>query len=219
MTATVTPRPDTADAWSARAWRRTAPTRAEVDRCAFVVGLRDGTLPGDAFTWFLGQDALYLIGFSRALALASAAAPTVAEQIFWARSAATSLEEEAELHRSRLGGAVVDPSDTTLHYVNHMLAARGSYAELVAAVLPCFWLYTDLGERLIAVDRDDHPYHDWLQTYGDPAFAEDTRRAVEIADAAALAASGAERDRMDTAFDRSMRHELAFFQAPVAATR
>jgi hydroxymethylpyrimidine/phosphomethylpyrimidine kinase len=130
---------------------------------------------------------------------------------------------EARLHRSWPGveAAPAGPGPVTKAYADHLLAASaaGSYAELVAAVLPCYWLYAEVGEVLHGryTERGDapaHPYGAWLETYADPEFALATRTAVAHLDAAARAASGAERERMRAAFTQSARYELEFFGAP-----
>ncbi|MEH3088548.1 MAG: bifunctional hydroxymethylpyrimidine kinase/phosphomethylpyrimidine kinase [Microbacterium arborescens] len=205
--------------WTERAWDAAAPVRAAVDACPLVRGLRSGDLDARAFAWYLEQDAFYLGEYARVLARASALAPRADEQVFWAESAASAIAVEAELHRSRVGSALTEPAPTTLAYTDHLHAAsvRGSYGELVAALLPCFWLYSDVGERLASAGHETHPYRDWLATYADPAFAASTRRAIAITDRAADEASEAERARMGSAFARSMRHELAFFDAPLEA--
>lgn len=205
--------PSSAPVWSEAMWDAATAVRDEVDTCSFVTGLADGTLPRPVFERYLAQDALYLREYSRVLAKASSLAPTPAEQSFWARSAASALEEELRLHESHVRPGA-DPEPQTLMYTTHLHASDRSYGELVAAILPCFWLYADLGTRLTAARRDDHPYDDWLAMYGDQAFAEATARAIEIADAAASEASPRERARMTDAFARSMAYELEFFVAP-----
>ncbi|KUM32857.1 bifunctional hydroxymethylpyrimidine kinase/phosphomethylpyrimidine kinase [Arthrobacter sp. EPSL27] len=189
----------------------------------FIRGLADGTLAQKEFAYYLAQDALYLNGYSRVLARAAAMAPTEAEQLFWARSAQNCLEVESELHRSWLDGraAGVKPGPVTKSYVDHLLAASasGSYPVLVAAVLPCFWLYAEVGEalhaRFVAAGAPEvHPYAEWLRTYADEEFAAATRQAVAYADAAARASSAGERDAMVLAFRQSCRYEVDFFDAP-----
>jgi len=201
--------------WSAEVWDAAAAIRADIEACAFVRGLGDGSLPRHAFTWYLAQDAGYLGEYARLLARASALAPTPDEQAFWARSAQSALVEEQRLHDARLDGSPpADPAPATRAYTNHLHASARTYGELVAALLPCFWVYADLGTRLSAARHESHPYDDWLAAYGDPAFAEASAEAVRIADAAARAASVAERRRMSDAFLRSTEHELRFFEAP-----
>ena len=189
----------------------------------FVRGLADGTLPEHEFAYYLAQDAIYLNGYSRVLARAAAIAPTEAEQLFWARSAQTCLEVESELHRSwlstRLTASTLGP--VTKAYVDHLLAASvsGSYGVLVAAALPCFWLYAEVGstlhrEFLAGGAPGEHPYAGWLRTYADEDFAAATRQAIAYTDTAAGRASESERQAMALAFRQSSRYEVDFFDAP-----
>lgn len=189
----------------------------------FIRALADGSLPEKDFAYYLAQDALYLNGYSRVLARAAATAPTEAEQLFWARSAQNCLEVESELHRTWLSTRTADVTlgPVTKSYVDHLLAASvsGSYGVLVAAVLPCFWLYAEVGETLhgqflAAGAPDAHPYAVWLRTYADEEFAAATRQAVAYADAAGRAASESERQAMTVAFRQSARFEVDFFDAP-----
>lgn len=201
--------------WSQEVWDASAGVRADVDACGFVRGLGDGSLDRETFRRYLAQDAIYLGEYARLLARASSLAPTAEEQAFWARSAESALLEELRLHDAHVEpGSGAEPQ--TLAYTDHLHASARSYGELVAALLPCFWLYADLGARLGAHRHDGHPFDDWLAMYADPAFADATSRAIAIADAAALGASPHERARMADAFARSMRLESEFFEAPLA---
>ncbi|MGK3950633.1 bifunctional hydroxymethylpyrimidine kinase/phosphomethylpyrimidine kinase [Microbacterium sp. K2] len=211
-------------------WQRTAGVRSGIDGLPFIRGLADGTLEREPFLFYLAQDALYLRDYSRVLAEASRLAPTPHEQAFWAHSADGAIVGELELHASWLTpGAGVDagtfaavPAPATVAYLDHLrsVAFGGDYAELIAAVLPCFWLYTDLGRRLHAGEfgqfaRDPrHPYASWLATYADPAFEAATDQAIAYVAATAAAASSAVHARMLRAFETSSAHELAFFAAP-----
>ncbi|MEZ2390072.1 bifunctional hydroxymethylpyrimidine kinase/phosphomethylpyrimidine kinase [bacterium RCC_150] len=190
---------------------------------AFIEDLQSGALEERKFGYYLAQDALYLNGYSRVLARASALAPSEAEQLFWARGARMCLEVESELHRNWLAGREIAAGlgPVTKAYVDHLLAAStsGSYALLLAAVLPCYWLYAEVGQQLHrrfveAGAPVEHPYADWLRTYADEEFAEATRTAIDLTDAAAQAASPAEREAMLIAFAQSCRYETAFFDAP-----
>ena len=189
----------------------------------FIRGLADGTLTEQHFAYYLAQDAIYLNGYSRVLSRAAAIAPAEAEQLFWARAAQQCLEVESELHRNWLSTRNVDDGlgPVTKSYVDHLLASSvsGSYGVLVAAVLPCFWLYAEVGatlhgQFLAAGSPAGHPYAGWLRTYADEDFAAATREAVRIADAAARAASETERQAMRVAFRQSCRYEVDFFDAP-----
>ena len=204
-------------------WRHIAPLRAAIFDLPFVIALGDGTLAETDFSYYLAQDALYLSTYSRVLARVSALAPTQAAQLFWANSAQACLQTESELHRRWLAAhnAPRTTGPVTKAYLDHLLATsvQGSYAVLVAAVLPCYWLYAVVGARLHAqfVARgagSTHPYADWLATYSDEAFAAATQQAITFVDAAARDASTRERTAMRAAFSHSSQFEVDFFDAP-----
>lgn len=143
--------------------------RADIDNLPFVRGLGDGTLSREAFSWYLAQDALYLREFARLLSEASRLAPTLDEQAFWASSAHGALTAELSLHQSWIDPQVlrdVPPSETTTTYLDHLATAgsRGGYPLLIAALLPCFWLYHDVGQRLHTLSNPEHPCRSWLDT-------------------------------------------------------
>lgn len=223
-------RPEAADI-AAEWWEGIAGIRAGIDDLPFIRGLADGSLEREPFLSYLAQDALYLREYARVLAEAARLAPTSDEQAFWAESAHGSIVGELELHASWLTPVqgvsaatfATEPGPATTAYLDHLrsVAFGGDYAEIVAAVLPCFWLYTDLGRRLHAGEfgedaRDPrHPYASWLATYADPSFEEATRTAIAHATEAAGRADAETRARMHRAFAVSSAHELAFFAAPL----
>ena len=201
-------------------WEHIRGIRDDIDRSPFVRGLGDGTLDRDAFLWYLAQDALYLRDYARALAEASRLAPTTEEQAFWAGSAEGAVAAELQLHESWIPAEAMGearPSGVTTAYLDHLLAAssRGGYRGLIAALLPCFWLYHDIGSRLHPLSHAEHPYRSWLDTYADPAFAASTQQAIGIVARTAAHADDAARSVMREAFRTSAAHELAFFAAPL----
>ncbi|QNG36837.1 TenA family transcriptional regulator [Geodermatophilaceae bacterium NBWT11] len=204
----------TADAWAA-----TAGVRAQIEALPFLAELADGTLDPASFRHYLEQDALYLAGYARALALLAARAPDTAATAFWAEASHGAGAVETTLHADllQLSGGVdpaVEPSPTCLGYVSWLVATAATAPHPVgcAAVLPCFWVYADTGVRLAATARStpDHPYARWVTTYDDPAFQESTRRARELTDAAAAPEHTA---AMHRAFAVATRYERDFWRA------
>ncbi len=224
------PRPEASDI-AADWWQQISGIRAGIDELPFIRALADGSLERAPFLFYLAQDALYLREYARVLAEAARLAPTSAEQAFWADSAHGSIVGELELHASWLTPAqgvtaatfAAEPASATTAYLDHLrsVAFGGDYAEIVAAVLPCFWLYTDLGRRLHsgefgAFARDpEHPFASWLSTYADPAFEDASETAIVYATEAAARADAGTRARMRRAFEVSSAHELTFFAAPL----
>ncbi|NUL45369.1 bifunctional hydroxymethylpyrimidine kinase/phosphomethylpyrimidine kinase [Cellulosimicrobium funkei] len=203
--------------WTAALWAAGAETTEAITDSDFVRALVDGSLPQHAFAFYLAQDALYLNGYARALAALSARSTDPAAQVYWSQAATGALTEEAELHRGWLGrngepALAPAPSPVTSAYTNFLLAtALGEDRAVgVAAVLPCFWLYAQVGAALPAVPAD-HPYAAWLDTYRDPGFVTATEQALAQLEAEMAAASPAVRAAAARAYLTACRHELEFF--------
>ena len=199
-------------------WRRIEPIRAAIDELPFVRALADGSLPRERFEYYLGQDALYLGQYARTLAWAAALADDPEDLVFWAEGTRNAITVERSLHARHVDvRSGIEPSPTCRAYTSFLLAqsARGEYAVVAAAVLPCFWIYQDVGERLVASagDLEAHPYGDWIGTYANPAFAEQTLKVRGIVDR--LAGQGEEplRDRMAAAHEQASRYEWMFWDA------
>ena len=209
--------------FSATLWRDVELIRTQIFDLPFITDLGTGALAERDFSYYLAQDALYLATYSRVLARASEIAPSVHAQRFLADSARRCRDVELELHRNWLEQREVssEAGPVTTGYLDHLLglAEGGNYAVLLAALLPCFWLYADVGERLHSeflarTTETVHPYAAWLQTYADEEFAAATRQAIALTDDSAATASEAERSAMRQAFATSSRFELDFFDAP-----
>lgn len=199
---------------TARLWADAADMNAEIARLDFIQGLGEGTLEQATFDYYLAQDAAYLRQYSRALARASQLATTRQAQAFWAQSANDAIVAEMALHDGFLDAdGVIDADDTTLAYTNHLLAVAGvgSYAEVAAAVLPCFWVYLDVGLRLHAQRGANHPYGAWLDTYADQSFADGTVQAIAAVEDAMAAASEHEYAAATKAFHYAVKMERDFF--------
>ena len=204
-------------------WRDIEVIRLAIFELPFVSALSSGALAEEEFSYYLAQDALYLSVYSRVLERASALAPDEGARVFLAQSAVQCAEVETELHRNWLRDhhAPGLPSPATENYLAHLVAVSegGNYAVLLAAILPCFWLYSVVGDQLHAdflarADSAAHPYSAWLETYADEGFATATRKAIDLTDEAAVNASAEDRAAMRVAFSTSSRCELEFFDAP-----
>jgi hydroxymethylpyrimidine/phosphomethylpyrimidine kinase len=200
-------------------WSGISSLRTAIYDSRFVRELAAGSLHADRFAWYLAQDALYLREYARVLAYAAALAPTAEQQAFWANSSYGAIATELALHANWIPASSMfdsEPSETTTAYVDHLLAiaARADYDCLISALLPCFWLYLDVGTTLVEHSCSDHPYREWLQTYSADGFAEATQEAIGIVMSQAARASASHREAMRKAFDVSANHELRFFEAP-----
>ncbi|MEQ8405136.1 MAG: thiaminase II [Oceanicaulis sp.] len=209
--------------FSQDAWARVAPVREAIYSMAFNVELAEGRLDRARFAHYVVQDSLYLAQYAKALAAAGAKAPDGEALMTFCGAATGAIEVENALHASffeqfgidKAEAANAEPTPTCLAYTSYLLsvAATGSFGELAAAILPCFWVYQDVGTRIHKTAAPDNPYRAWIDTYADADFEAATRAVIAITDQAADAAGEAERARMHEAFLRCTQFEWMFWDS------
>jgi thiaminase/transcriptional activator TenA len=223
MPPTDAPTPSGPDAFTARLWATAAPIQARILEHPFLAGLTDGTLPTATFRTYVVQDSHYLKGFARALALAAGRAEADEEIVFLATAGAEAITVEHELHAAFIADFDLDPADvaatprspTTAAYVDFLLAhaAAGSYADGLAAVLACFWIYREVGRALVAEGSPDARYQRWIDTYASDEFADQVDRLLTIVDRHAEALDASARDRFEAIWLDGCRYEWRFWDA------
>ena len=198
------------------AWQRTTQLRAAIDALPFNRELAAGTLDEGKFRFYIEQDALYLDQYARILAMAGAKGPDGATLRLFAQSALEAVAVEQALHGAyltQLGGGIAEPSPDCLGYTSYLLATayHEPWEVLMAAVLPCFWIYWDVGNAIARQAAADNKYRSWIDTYSDAGFGEAVRAVIAATDTAAAGTTDAVRARMLTAFIRSSQYEYLFW--------
>ena len=144
-------------------------------RHAFVEGLRDGSLPREAFLHYLRQDYVFLIHFSRAWALGVVKAGTLEEMQACSATVNALLQEEMALHVAICADAGISHADLlateeraeNAAYTRYVMDCgfSGDFLTLLAALAPCVLGYGEIGARL-AREKSSETYADWIATYG-----------------------------------------------------
>ena len=209
--------------WSGRLWSDTRPTFSAILAHPFLTGLTDGSLDPDVFAHYVAQDVHYLRVYARTLALVAAKAPALAETAMFARHAAEVFDVEIALHGELLpelglDSAAVDAapvSPTTRAYTSYLLATAydGSFADGLAAVLPCYWIYAEVGAELLARGSTDPRYQRWIASYGGDAFAATVTEVLELADRIGPTLTPPEEAVARGHFVTTSRYEWMFFDA------
>lgn len=220
--------------FSERAWERSLPVYEAILEHPFLTGLTDGTLPRDRFVFYLIQDAAYLRDFARALEVAAEKAPREEWAALLRRHARETLDEEVKMQQDifRSWGVSEEAQRETPRapdayaYTRFLLAAvhEGSFGEGMAALLPCYWIYWEVGRELARRGSPEPTYQQWIDAYSSEAYGEAVRQVIGMVDEWAAAASEEERERMAQAFLIGSRYEWMFWNAawerqawPVAA--
>jgi thiaminase/transcriptional activator TenA len=208
--------------FTAELWRSIDSIYAAILRHPFVKGLTDGSLPRESFQFYAVQDALYLRDFARALSLAAARAPREDWIIMFNEHAAGALRVERDLHESFFAEWGLTPeavagtplAPTNLAYTSYLLAvAYGTpFHEGLAAVLPCYWIYWEVGKELERAGSPDPLYARWIGTYASEEFGGLVRAVLDTMDRTAASLGPAEREAMRRHFVTTSRYEWMFWE-------
>ena len=142
----------------------------------FVRGIGDGTLDENRFSFWLRQDYLFLIEYSRVLAICAARVRDLEAMTRFAQLALETLSTEMDIHRSyaaEFGVSVADlerepMAPTTRAYTDFLVrtAEREDFADVIAAILPCMWAYYEIPHELAQDGLPSHErYARWIQSY------------------------------------------------------
>ena len=208
-------------AFTAELWAAIAPIYAAILRHPFVRGLTDGSLPRDRFRFYAVQDALYLRDFARALSATAARAPEDDWIVMLNEHAAAALRVERSLHESFFAEFGLAPAEvaatplapTNLAYTSYLLAVAhvAPFHEALAAVLPCYWIYWEVGRELERAGSPDPLYTRWIGTYASEEFAAVVRGVLAATDAMAGRVGHDGRAAMRRHFVTTSRYEWMFW--------
>ena len=189
-----------------------------------VAGIGDGSLEEAPFRYWVRQDYVYLMEYSRLFALGAAKAPDLGRMGTFAELLESTINTEMDLHRTYAAEfgiteaelEATEPSPTTRAYTDFLVrtAALGTFGDLVAALLPCMWGFNETGRRLAEDGLPDHEgYAEWIETYSGEEFTELTEWCLDLVDDVAATSTASDRDRYRELFLTSARYEYRFWDA------
>jgi thiaminase/transcriptional activator TenA len=188
----------------------------------FVKGIGDGSLSRDRFEYYLKQDYLYLIDFSRVFALASAKSRSLEEMETFAALLDATLKTEMDLHRKTCAAFGIPAQELTktrksmitTAYTDFLLrtAYEGDVSDILAVLSPCACGYAEIGQRLASGGLPDDPfYREWIRTYSSQPFLDMTGWLVGKMNEHAMCASAKRREDWYLLYETSVRFEYLFF--------
>ncbi|GAB4050065.1 TenA family protein [Spirosoma litoris] len=198
-------------------WQDISPIYSSILTHGFVDELMTGHLPTATFQYYIQQDALYLADFSRALNQLAARATTPDDMLQFTQFAQNAILVERALHETYFSLYAIQPETTKMPacfaYTNYLLATTSlqSLAIGAAAVLPCFWIYRQVGKHIYERAIQENPYRAWIDTYAGDAFDQSVSKMLDLTDRFAALASPTERIQMQEAFRVSSRLEWYFW--------
>ena len=204
-----------------QAWAAITPTYQAILDHPFLKGLVDGGLPSEAFRFYVIQDGIYLKHYARTLALLGAKSDDDDAMMMFCNHAANAIQVERALHTGFLADWGISPEavDQTpaapncllyTSYLTQVVYSRPAF-EGLAAVLPCYWIYREVGRELIQQGSVDKLFQRWIDTYGGEEFGEIVEAVLQHADRVAAPLTEEQRGAMIDHFQMTSRMEFGFW--------
>ncbi len=206
--------------WTAKAWKEIEPIYQKIIEMPFIEELQNGTLPLDKFQFYMSQDAFYLENFARSLALIGARSQDTSHALAFIQFAEGAIVVEKALHDSYFEEYGLthrgSMAPTTHHYINFLkcTAALDQVEVAMAAVLPCFWIYKEVGDYIYKNRLNvENPYQKWIDTYAGEEFEELVINAKKICNEVAENCTESQQEFMTQVFIEASRLEFMFWDS------
>ncbi len=189
----------------------------------FVEGIFKGDLDKDKFRFYLIQDYIYLINYSKVFALGIA--KTNDEKIMKKLALLLNgvLNGEMLIHNKykdklnitddEIKNAKVSLYNTS--YTKYMLEIgySGDILDILVAILTCYWSYKEIGENLEKSPSysKSNFYYDWVSGYLTDTFKKDTEELINLIDILGKDCSDEKYKHLEEIFINCSRFEYKFW--------
>lgn len=204
-------------------WQRNLDLYQKILALPFNQELAAGTLDSQAFCHYVIQDAHYLLAYGRALAVAAAKAFDADDVIQFSEAAKIAIIVERSLHKDFMQAfaitkTVFESTPLTLachHYTSFLTATAWSesYPVVLAALLPCFWIYAEVGHDIVSKSVENNPYQAWVDTYSGEEFHTAVRNVIATVDKVAARCDVDTLAKMHAAYTMGAKLEWLFWDS------
>ncbi len=196
----------------------------EYNEHPFVRGIADGSLDKEKFKYYMIQDYLYLIDYTKVFAVGAAKGRDLETMGLFAGYTHAILDGEMEIHRGymkRLGISLEEaeraqPALDNLSYTSYMLrvAYEEGEAEVAAAILACAVSYEEIAGRIVKEHPEalTHPFYgEWVSGYAAPEYHEQNQALIALTNRLTAGYSEVQLRHLEEIFVNCSRYEAAFW--------
>ena len=209
--------------FSQEVWQRNLDLYQKTLTLPFNQELAQGTLSKEVFSHYVIQDAHYLLAYGRALAVCAAKAFEADDVIQFAEAARIAIVVERSLHDGFMQEFDITkkefestPLTLACHHYTSFLTATAwseSYPVVLASLLPCFWIYAEVGKDIVKNSIENNPYQAWVDTYSGEEFNEAVRNVIATIDKVAARCDADTLDKMHHAYTTAAKLEWLFWDS------
>ena len=196
----------------------------EYNEHPFVRGIADGSLDKEKFKYYMIQDYLYLIDYTKVFAVGAAKGRDLETMGLFAGYTHAILDGEMEIHRGymkRLGISLEEaeraqPALDNLSYTSYMLrvAYEEGEAEVAATILACAVSYEEIAGRIVKEHPEalTHPFYgEWVSGYAAPEYHEQNQALIALTNRLTAGYSEVQLRHLEEIFVNCSRYEAAFW--------
>jgi thiaminase/transcriptional activator TenA len=192
----------------------------------FVQGIKQGTLALDQFRFYIKQDAYYVREFAKLHGMAAAQTDDATAVSKLLKIGNGLAEGELQLHQSVFQvleisdqeWAAFRPAPDAYAYISHLyhVVSKGKLGYTLAALMPCPWLYYEIGLQLKDARPQSKIFQDWIAEYSSEDIEKNVLIERALWDEASNDATDAECCDMIHIFMQSSYYELRFWDMGAA---
>lgn len=209
--------------FSHEVWQRNLALYQKTLELPFNQELAKGTLKKDIFSHYVIQDAHYLLAYGRALAVCAAKAFEADDVIQFAEGAKLAIVVERSLHNDfmqdfNISKQQFETTPLTLachHYTSFLTSTAWSesYPVILASLLPCYWIYAEVGKNIVNHSVENNPYQAWIDTYSGDEFNDAVNKVIATIDRIAERCDADTIAKMHQAYTRGAQLEWLFWDS------
>lgn len=204
-------------------WQRNQALYQKTLALPFNQQLAQGTLSKAVFADYVIQDAHYLLAYGRALAVCAAKAFDADDVIQFAEGAKLAIVVERSLHNDFMQDFDISkqqfentPLSLACHHYTSFLTATAwseSYPVILASLLPCYWIYAEVGKDIVEKSVANNPYQAWIDTYAGEEFNDAVNKVIATIDRIAARCDADTLEKMHQAYTRGAELEWLFWDS------
>lgn len=186
----------------------------------FLKEIENNELPIENFHFYLKQDYLYLLDYTRAIANLIAKSEKESKIRQYTEILNKTINIEIQHHKKyckKVGIQEdlkkVEKTPTTTAYTNYLLTTsyKGTTPEIISVILPCFWIYMDIGQKLNP-ENTRKEYREWIRTYQAEEFQDLINKLKSELNHYLKKETEEEKQKIDKHFKRSLQYEYMFWE-------
>ena len=197
---------------------------ADYNKHPFVCGIQEGTLDKEKFKYYIIQDYLYLIEYTKVFAIGIAKAKSVEVMQLFSSYVHLLADSEMDIHKGYMGifGVTQEELDNThvaldnLSYTSYMLriAYEEGEAEILTAILSCAYSYEVIARNIASNNPSaiNHPFYgSWVQGYASDAYHDENMILMDTLDKLTKDYTEKQLEHLKDIFINCSRYEMGFW--------